>query len=134
MSLKTGRSVGIRPASLNAAQPVDEHTRTMTREMRNSTKGIEYPRVLSVMDPIASCMRLGRIARQPPVLIPNSQTFDCLARWPPVLTPNSQTFDCLAQWPPVLIPSSQIFDCLARWPPVLIPNTQTFGCLGLSCN
>jgi len=63
-------SVGIRPASCNALQPVDEDTRTMTREMRTSTKGIEYPRVLSVMHPIASCMRLGRIARWPPVLTP----------------------------------------------------------------
>jgi hypothetical protein len=99
----------------------------MTREMRTSTKGIEYPRVPSVMHPIASSMRLGRIARWPQVLTPNAQIFDCLARWPQVLTPNAQIFDCLARWPPVLIPNSQTFDCLARSPPVLIPG-ETYSC------
>jgi hypothetical protein len=40
--LRRGIRVGIRPASLNAAQPVEKDTGTMTREGRASTKGIEY--------------------------------------------------------------------------------------------
>jgi hypothetical protein len=59
--VRRGIRVGIRLAFLNAAQPVEKDTRTVVRERRASTKGIKYPRVFPVMDPIAFYMRLCRI-------------------------------------------------------------------------
>jgi hypothetical protein len=75
-SLRRGIRVGIRLASLNAAQPVEKDTRTVIRERRAPTKGIKYPRVLPVMDPITFYMRLCRIPRWPPALI-TVKTIDC---------------------------------------------------------
>jgi hypothetical protein len=74
--LKRGIRVGIGLASLNATQPVEKDTRTVIRERRASTKGIKYPRVLPVMDPITFYMRLCRIQRWPPTLI-SVKTIDC---------------------------------------------------------
>jgi hypothetical protein len=67
--LRRGIRVGIRLASLNAAQPVEKDTRTVIRERRDQTKGIKYPRVLPVMDPITFYMRLCRIPQWARALI-----------------------------------------------------------------
>jgi hypothetical protein len=74
--LRRGIRVGIRLASLNAAQLVKKDTRTVIRERRASAKGIKYPRVLPVMDPITFYMWLCRIPRWPPALI-TVKTIDC---------------------------------------------------------